>query len=306
MTDPHSGTIDLDQSFLETLMFEGREFQKYAVDNDIYFGPIDDQEIDRLDLQHRVFSKVFDHRLIFPPIDCPKKILECGYGSGAWAVEVAEQYESCDVIGVDISPHMRPDDAPDNLWLQVDDLNRHFTFRANEFDLVHSRLVAAGINQQRWLRYMRDIVRSLKRGGWAQMVEIYFNIQSDSGALTEQHALREWSRKYIKSLENVKDLRIGMKLNNLMASSGLVDIESKMIPLPLSGWSNDPRMREIGAINRDNTKRWLESLALYPFIQKLHMSREELDALIARARQEVDDSSLRAYVPLYICIGRKP
>ncbi|KMU84154.1 hypothetical protein CIHG_01940 [Coccidioides immitis H538.4] len=167
------------------------------------------------------------------------KVLDCGYGSGAWAVEVAEQYETCDVskfptssgipainlenlkvIGVDVSPHMRPDDTPDNLWLQVDDLNRHFTFGYNQFDLVHSRLVASGINQDRWPRYLRDIVRSLKRGGWAQMVEIYFNIQSDNGALTENHALRKWSSSYIKALEGVKDVRAGMKLTSLMTSAG--------------------------------------------------------------------------------------
>ena len=69
------------------------------------------------------------------------------------------------------------------------------------------------------------------------MVEIYFNVQSDSGTLTESHCLRRWSRDYIAALEGVKDLRSGMKLANLMASAGLVDIESKMIPLPLSGWS---------------------------------------------------------------------
>ncbi|KMP06584.1 hypothetical protein CIRG_06265 [Coccidioides immitis RMSCC 2394] len=314
MTDPRSGTIELDGSFLETLTFEGREFQKHAVENEIYYGPIDDEEIDRLDLQHRVLSGVFDHRLIFPPVESLDKVLDCGYGSGAWAVEVAEQYETCDVIGVDVSPHMRPDDTPDNLWLQVDDLNRHFTFGYNQFDLVHSRLVASGINQDRWPRYLRDIVRSLKRGGWAQMVEIYFNIQSDNGALTENHALRKWSSSYIKALEGVKDVRAGMKLTSLMTSAGLVDIESKMIPLPLSGWSNgeyyhllgaghrsrslDPRMRVIGAMNRDNTQQWLSSLALYPFMQKLHMSRDELNNIITHAREEADDPSLRAYVPL--------
>ncbi|EER22906.1 hypothetical protein CPC735_022050 [Coccidioides posadasii C735 delta SOWgp] len=314
MTDPRSGTIELDGSFLETLTFEGREFQKHAVENEIYYGPIDDEEIDRLDLQHRVLSGVFDHRLIFPPLESLDKVLDCGYGSGAWAVEVAEQYETCDVIGVDVSPHMRPDDTPDNLWLQVDDLNRHFTFGYNQFDLVHSRLVASGINQDRWPRYLRDIVRSLKRGGWAQMVEIYFNIQSDNGALTENHALRKWSSSYIKALEGVKDVRVGMKLTSLMTSAGLVDIESKMIPLPLSGWSNgeyypllgaghrsrslDPRMRVIGAMNRDNTQQWLSSLALYPFMQKLHMSRDELNNIITRAREEADDPSLRPYVPL--------
>lgn len=42
---------------------------------------------------------------------------------------------------------------------QVDDLNRQFTFPNNHFDLVHSRLVASGINLPRWPGYLRDISR---------------------------------------------------------------------------------------------------------------------------------------------------
>ncbi|KAM5429848.1 hypothetical protein McanMca71_004307 [Microsporum canis] len=304
MNDPHFGTTALDSAHLEIVTFQGRDYQKYALDNQIYFAPIDDEEIERLELEQQVFSRVFDDRIIFPPIQQLAKVLDCGYGSGAWAVEVAEQYPNCEVIGIDVSPHMKPDDMPDNLWLQVDDLNRTFTFRSNQFDLIHSRLVSSGLDKERWPRYLRDIAsvwdtfRCLKRGGWVQMVEIYFNVQSDSGTLTESHCLRRWSRDYIAALEGVKDLRSGMKLANLMASAGLVDIESKMIPLPLSGWSTDPRMRAIGEANRENTHLFLESLGLYPLMHRLDMPEVQFQELLAGARQEASDPSLKAYIPL--------
>lgn len=60
----------------------------------------------------------------------------------------------------------------------------------------------------------------------------------------------------------------------------------------------DPRMRQIGALNRDNVHRFLSSMALYPLTQRLHMSEQEFEDLIARARQEADDHSLKAYFPL--------
>lgn len=41
--------------------------------------------------------------------------------------------------------------------LQLDDLNEPFSFRPNTFDVVHSRLVAGGINRSRWQSYIRDI-----------------------------------------------------------------------------------------------------------------------------------------------------
>lgn len=70
------------------------------------------------------------------------------------------------------------------------------------------------------------------------MVEIYFNAQSDNGSLTDEHALRKWSVQYMRALEDKKELRIGSRLKNVLEDSGLVEVDTKMIPLPLSAWSN--------------------------------------------------------------------
>lgn len=49
-----------------------------------------------------MFNRVFDDRLIFPPVSQLKRVLDCGYGSGAWAVEVAEEYPGCEVSKVSL------------------------------------------------------------------------------------------------------------------------------------------------------------------------------------------------------------
>ncbi|QMW42098.1 hypothetical protein G4B11_005422 [Aspergillus flavus] len=298
MTSPDSETEALDDVYLETITIQSRVFQRFSIDHQIFFEPVDGEEAERLELQHQVFNKVFDNRLIFPPIPRPQKILDCGYGTGSWAIEAAEQHPKCKVIGLDIYPYMNPDDIPDNLCLQVDDLNRPFTFPPNHFDLVHSRLLATGINRDRWPSYIRDIKRVLKPGGWVQLVEIYFNVQSDNGSITEQHALRQWSTQLMGSLEEVKDLRVGTRLRNLLTAAGLAEVDARMIPLPLSAWSNDPRMRDIGAANRDNVKKLLPALGLYPFTQRLRMPPQQFAELIARAQQEADTHNLKAYFPL--------
>ncbi|KAF5863161.1 hypothetical protein ETB97_010506 [Aspergillus alliaceus] len=324
MTSPDSQTEALDDEYLDTVTIQGREFQKFSIDHQIFFEPVDEvrseksgsrtkltavhrqEEAERLELQHQVFSKVFDNRLIFPPIPRPRKVLDCGYGTASWAIEAAERHPECEVIGLDIFPYMNPDEIPENLWLQVDDLNRPFTFPPNHFDLVHSRLLATGINRDRWPSYIRDIKRVLKPGGWVQLVEIYFNVQSDNGSITEQHALRRWSTQLMGSLEGVKDLRVGTRLRNLLTAAGLTEVDARMIPLPLSAWSTDPRMRDIGAMNIENVKKLLPALGLYPFTQHLRMPPQQFAELIAQAQEEADTPSLKAYFPLYVCIGRKP
>ncbi|KAJ5407866.1 hypothetical protein N7509_001749 [Penicillium cosmopolitanum] len=296
MTSPDSQTVELDREFLDTVTVHGREYQK------IFHRPPGifwtSRRSQRLDEEQRVFQRIFDDRLIFPPIRRPQRVLDCGHGSASWAVEVAEQYPDCQVIGVDIAPHMSPDDVPENLWLQVDNLNRNFTFPANHFDLVQSRLLATGIHHSRWPTYVRDIVRVLKPGGWVQMIEIYFNVQSDNGSITDEHALRRWSTQYMRAQEDRKDLRIGTRLRSMLTSAGLTEVDTKMIPLPLSAWGNDQRTRDIGQANSGNIQKLLRSLALYPLTKRLHMSIENFDTLVEQAQEEAKDPSLKAYFPL--------
>ncbi|KAI4171101.1 MAG: hypothetical protein LQ343_004513 [Gyalolechia ehrenbergii] len=77
------------------------------------------EEADRLESQHQVLNLVFDGRHFFPPVQRVRSVLDCGYGAASWGVEVAETYPDCTVIGVDISPHMKPDDLPENFIAQV-------------------------------------------------------------------------------------------------------------------------------------------------------------------------------------------
>lgn len=79
--------------------------------------------------------------------------------------------------------------------------------------------------------------RVLKPGGWVQMVECYYMCQSDNGSITQSHPLHEWSSAYISALDGMKNPRAPMQLQALFTAAGFVEVESKMIPLPLCGWS---------------------------------------------------------------------
>ncbi|KAH8889694.1 S-adenosyl-L-methionine-dependent methyltransferase, partial [Thozetella sp. PMI_491] len=296
-------TLPLDEEYRETVVHHHREYQKYAIDNGAYFAPVDEDEIERLQLMHGVFSVAFRGRLVFPPIQSPTRILDCGYGSASWAVDVAEQYPDCEVTAVDIYPYL-PDELPANLDLQVDDLNRPTSFPREHFDLVHSRMMSGAIHANRWQNYIRDVFRILRPGGWCQLVEPYFNFQSDSGRLDDlgQHLTR-WSQVYRETQEPYKNPRAGVDLGSWARAAGFVDVESRMLTLPLSGWSEDPRDREVGNANRPNIHRLLSSLAAYPFTQHASMTIDEVELLAARARNEADDPRLKK---IYVCIGRKP
>ncbi|XRM39064.1 hypothetical protein ABZX51_002443 [Aspergillus tubingensis] len=110
----------------------------------------------------------------------------------------------------------------------------------------------------------------------------------------------------MSSVEDVKDLRVGTRLRDLLLAAGLKEVESTMIPVPLCEWSSEPRMRDIGKASRKITRHLLTAVALYPLTQRLHMSHDEFQQLIDQAQKEAENPSLKTYFPLYVAIGRKP
>ncbi|KAI8961675.1 S-adenosyl-L-methionine-dependent methyltransferase [Daldinia sp. FL1419] len=218
------------------------------------------------------------------------------------------------VIGIDVSPHhYNPEESVENLYLNVDNLNMPLSFPSNHFDLVNSRLVAGGIDRSRWPEYMRDILRCLRRGGWCQMVEIDYSAQSDNGTLTDGkaertlkrdarfltigfiigHALRQWSDKYSRAMSQLKNVEAPRRLGHWMRQAGFTDVEERMIPLPMCGWSDNQREFDIGVANQENVRLLLGSLALYPFTELLNMTITEFHVLVAQARAEACNPALK-------------
>ncbi|KAM6521271.1 hypothetical protein FSOLCH5_006030 [Fusarium solani] len=134
--EAEDGTVPLDETFTETIEHYGRSYQHYALTNGVYFAPIDEDEISRLELMHGVLNRLFDNRLIFPPIRSPRRILDCGCGPGDWAMEVASQYPDAEVSRFPrsdapcFSLHAVPARRPDRrglgtpLWVRRSEIDR--------------------------------------------------------------------------------------------------------------------------------------------------------------------------------------
>lgn len=90
-----------------------------------------------------------------------------------------------------------------------------------------------------------------------------------------------------------------------MRDAGFVNVESRMMQLPLCGWPDNPREKEIGTANRENTFHLLSSLAIYPLTERLGMSITDVQLLVAQARREALDPAFKAYFPVYVCLGQK-
>lgn len=65
---------------------------------------------------HSVLCRLFDGRLIFPPVNEPKRILDCGFGAGDWALDVARAYPDCEVRQHTATPRETWNSAKGNTW----------------------------------------------------------------------------------------------------------------------------------------------------------------------------------------------
>ena len=132
-------------------------------------------------------------------------------------------------------------DQPDNLTLCGYNLNDRLrdpeVFQSRAYDLIHSQFVSPGIKGNRWVSYIQDIKLLLRPGGWVQLVEYYPLIQSDSGQLTDQSAVRRWWLSYEASMRRLqRDPRIGRRFNHLLTQHGYRDVAVNIQHLPIGGW----------------------------------------------------------------------
>ncbi|CEJ88117.1 hypothetical protein VHEMI04615 [[Torrubiella] hemipterigena] len=290
----------------ETVHYCNRVYQRYSIDNELYWAPVDEEEIHRMQALHLAINVALDGNLTIPVLGEPQRILDCGCGSADWAIAAANKYPKCDVKAVDICPQLLPNSVPSNLQLIIDDLNGRFTFRSSYFSFVHSQMVAEGISANRWENYVRDIYRVLKPGGWCQLSELYLNAQSDNGTLAADSALSRWSAGYLRGSQLQKDPRIATKLGNLLKVAGFAEIKCQMFKMPMSAWSNDAREQTIAQTSVNAIQSMLYSVGLYPFTRKQGLSTVDFEQLVHDARDEAKDPARKAYFSLYMWTARKP
>ncbi len=153
-----------------------------------YSFPNDEQENDRLDLQHHLFLLTLDGKLFTAPIPKVNRVLDVGTGTGIWAIDFADEHPESQVIGVDLSP-TQPQFVPPNVVFEVDDLTEPWTF-SEPFDFIFARMtVSAFANTS---HYFQQAFEHLKPGGWIECMDICNPVKADDSSMPSDTALLQW------------------------------------------------------------------------------------------------------------------
>jgi len=115
------------------------ECRYHGIDGNEYPLPNDSEEHTRLDNLQHMFRILLGRNVLAPIGPRPTMILDVGAGSGRWVVEVAEEFPTATVTGLDLSPIDHSGKVPKNCEFVVGDLTDGLKFDDGSMGLVHSR-----------------------------------------------------------------------------------------------------------------------------------------------------------------------
>ncbi|KAJ7774545.1 S-adenosyl-L-methionine-dependent methyltransferase [Mycena maculata] len=149
--------------------------RKFSFLNESYLLPVDEDEIQRSDLLHRLIKFIFNGRIYCGPVRETlqfgdyRNVLDLGTGKGSWAVELSEEFCWVRVAGVDVVP-IQFTEVPPRCRFEIWDINTYdMPYEDGHFDLIHARFVHEGIRD--YPGFLRQVGRLLRPGGMVILIE---------------------------------------------------------------------------------------------------------------------------------------
>ena len=142
--------------------------QGQASAGDAYVLPRHPAELDRLDVQHYALREALGTNYL-APVQGPLLVLDVGTGTGQWAYDLCRKFPRALVIGLDLEPSKGG--APPNYRGVRANVLQGLPFEDDALDFVHQRLLFSGVPVRSWPTEVAELVRTVRPGGWVELVE---------------------------------------------------------------------------------------------------------------------------------------
>ncbi|KAL3422772.1 methyltransferase domain-containing protein [Phlyctema vagabunda] len=281
----------------------GRTYAAYGREE--YGLPIDEAELDRIDMSHEKYKMLLGNQTFLSPVGKnPQRILDLGTGTGIWAIEAAELYPSADVCGVDIAP-TQPKWVPPNLRFEIDDIEQNWTWQHHNFDFIFARDLLLSIRD--WPKLVHQCYDNIKPGGWVELQSVHPKLLCDDTSTPYSSGLMEFSRLALSASEACgTPLSDCIRYKEYLTAAGFQDVTETRFKLPSSPWPRDPRLKLIGAFEIHNLLNGLSGMSLRMFSRAWGWSPEQTEVFLVNVRKDLRNLRYHTYYEFLVVRGRKP
>ncbi|TGZ83490.1 S-adenosyl-L-methionine-dependent methyltransferase [Ascodesmis nigricans] len=304
-----SSTQSLSSSIKEQFYENGRKYHRKTVDEGHkYLLPSDETELDRLDMTHHMALVILDGELHKAPIKGdPHNVLDCGTGTGIWALDFGSIHPGSHVIGVDLAPN-QPSWTYPNVVFENDDLEKEWTYKKNHFDFIHSRMVGSAIKD--WSKYTKQMFDHAAPGAYVEISEHSMkHIYCDDGSVPEDSVFYAYGNNLSDALLTLGvDVRqfSGSFFKRHLEEAGFVDVQVFTYKVPWGTWPKSKKFKYMGAVCAEILKTGFEAYGLMAMTRLLNIPEDEARGICNGCYKEIMAGKQHGYHYQWYVIGRKP
>ncbi|KAM0346948.1 hypothetical protein ACHAO7_011630, partial [Fusarium culmorum] len=242
------------QSNIYNYRFEnGRRY--HAFREGTYLVPNDEEEQDRMDLVHHIYSLILDEKLHLAPINKnPQRVLDLGTGTGIWAIDFAEN--------------------PPNCTFEVDDYEDEWVYR-KEFDFIHARELEACVGDEDLL--LQRAFQHTRSEGYIELQGVAARFESDDGTIEQAPNAQLWMKNLIEACAKFgKPVDCADKWGARLKRAGFVDVHEEIRKLPIGAWPKDSKLKELGRYQAIQELKVIDSYTPKLFQHALGWKEQEI------------------------------
>lgn len=97
----------------------------------------------------------------------------------------------------------------------------------------------------------------------------------------------------------------GGKIADMMREAGLVNVQERVLHVPLGTWPRHPDLKRVGEYWRHILLEGAQAIALGPLTRGCGWTREQVEVFLVEVRRAYMDNNSLMYMPMYVTYGQK-
>ncbi|KAI9148026.1 Secondary metabolism regulator LAE1 [Paramyrothecium foliicola] len=295
-----AASTSIRSSILEHEYEHGRRYHHYR--HGRYPLPNDDAEQGRDNTKHVIHLESCDGKLFNAPIsENAQRILDLCTGTGLWAIEIADQFPSAEVIGLDLSP-IQPAWVPPNVRFLIDDIEDEWVDE-NQYDFIHMRHSCAYLKDVD--RLLRQCYEHLAPGGWVEISDFGGYALCDDGTMPPDYPLNECFALVRKAMAKYgANFLVANEHEEHFKNAGFKNVQCRIVKTPIGTWPKDKTQRLVGMYFKEVIQGLVVAMGNKP-LRTVGMSDAELEVFLSSVRRCLADSKIHSYFNFISWWGQK-